>query len=64
MALRVPSNRESLVVGREKLKYLQREDESLRKYWDRDDALVMGQAEILFEKKNVKYGTVCTSILM
>ena len=35
---------------------MQREDESLRKYWDRDDVLVMCQAEILFEEKcEVRY---------
>ena len=30
---------------------MQREDESLRKYWDRGDVLVKGQAEISFEEK-------------
>ena len=30
---------------------MQREDESLRKYWDRDDVLVKGQVEISFEEK-------------
>ena len=62
-ALKVPSSRESPIVDREKLKQMQREDESLRKYWDRDDVLVKGQAEISFEK-NVEYCTVCTSTLM
>ena len=51
MALKVPSSRESPIVDREKLKQMQREDESLRKYWDRDDVLVKGQAEISFEEK-------------
>ena len=50
-ALKVPSSRESPIVDREKLKQMQREDESLRKYWDRDDVLVKGQAEISFEEK-------------
>ena len=62
-ALKVPSSRESPIVDREKLKQMQREDESLRKYWDGDDVLVKGQAEISFEE-NVEYCTVCTSTLM
>ena len=53
----MPSSRESPIVDREKLKQMQREDESLRKYWDRDDVLVKGQAEISFEE-NVEYCTV------
>ena len=48
----MPSTRENPIVDREKLKQMQREDESLRKYWDRDDALVTGQAEISFEEKS------------
>ena len=51
MALKVPSSLESPIVDREKLKKMQREDESLPKYWDRDDVLVKGQAEISFEEK-------------
>ena len=51
MTLKVPSSLESPIVDREKLKQMQREDESLRKYWDRDDVLVKGQAEISFEEK-------------
>ena len=35
--LKVPSASESPVVDREKLIQLQREDKSLKKYWDRDD---------------------------
>ena len=50
-------------MDREKLKQMQGEDESLRKYWDRDDALVKGQAEISFEEK-CGVLTVCTSALM
>ena len=50
--LKVPSTRESPIVDREKLKQMQREDESLRKYWDRDGVLVKGQAEISFEEKS------------
>ena len=50
-ALKVPSSRESPIVDREKLKQMQHEDESLRKYWDRGDVLVKGQAEISFEEK-------------
>ena len=51
MALKVPSNRESPIVDRDKLKQMQREDESLRNYWDRDDVLVKGQAKNSFEEK-------------
>ena len=50
--LKVPSARENPIVDRGKLKRMQREDESLRKYWDQDGALVKGQAEISFEEKS------------
>ena len=50
--LKVPSTRENPIVDREKLKQMQREDESLRKYWDRDGVLVKGQAEISLEEKS------------
>ena len=51
-ALKVPSSRE-----------MQREDEGLPKYWDRDDVLVKGRRRFHL-KKNVEYCTVCTSTLM
>ena len=50
--LKVPSTRENPIVDRKKLKQMQREDESLRKYWDQDSVLVKGQAEISFEEKS------------
>ena len=50
--LKVPSYQESPIVDKEKLKQMQNEDESLRKYWDRGDVLVKGQAEIFFEVKS------------
>ena len=50
--LKVPNTRENPIVDREKLKQMQREDESLRKYWDRDGMLVKGQAKISFEEKS------------
>ena len=53
--LMVPSTRESPIVDREKLKQMQREDESLRKYCDRDGVLVKSQAEISFEENGVLY---------
>ena len=53
--LMMPSTRESPIVDREKLKQMQREDEILRKYWDRDGVLVKGQAEISFEENGVLY---------
>ena len=50
--LKVPSYQESPIVDKQKLKQMQSEDESLRKYWDRGDVLVKGQAEISFEVKS------------
>ena len=41
-ALKVPSSCESPIVVRDKLKQMQRENECLRKYWDRGDVLVKG----------------------
>ena len=51
MPLKVPSTNDSFVVDREKLKQMQHDDESLQKYWERDDVLVRGQAENSFEVK-------------
>lgn len=49
--LKVPGTKESPVVDREKLKQMQRDDESLQKYWQKDDVVVRGQAENSFEVK-------------
>jgi len=49
--LKLPSANESLVVDREKLKQMQRDDQSLQKYWEKDDVVVRGQAENSFEVK-------------
>ena len=49
--LKVPSTNESPVVAREKPQQMQRDDESLQKYWKKDDVVVRGQAENLFEVK-------------
>ena len=38
-------------MDRGKLKQMQREDDSLPKFWDREDVLVKGQAEISFKEK-------------
>ena len=38
--LKVPSTNESPVVDREKLKQMQRDDESLRTYWEKDNVVV------------------------
>ena len=38
--LKVPGSKESPVVDREKLKQMQRDDESLQKYWKRNDVVV------------------------
>ena len=37
------------VVDREKLKQMQCDDESLHKYWEKNDVVVRGQAETSFE---------------
>ena len=50
MPLKVPSTNESFVVDREKLKQMQRDDESLQKNRERD-VFVRGQAENSFEVK-------------
>ena len=49
--LKVPAAQESPVVDREKLKQMQRDDESLQKYWEQNDVVVRGQAEKSFEVK-------------
>ena len=49
--LKVPCTKESPVVDREKLKQMQRDDESLQKYWERNDVVVRGQAETSIEVK-------------
>jgi len=49
--LKVPSTNESPVVDREKLKQMQRDEESLQKYWEKDGVVVRGQAENSFEVK-------------
>ena len=46
--LKVPDTKESPVVDREKLKQMQRDDESLQKFWEKDDVVVRGQAETSF----------------
>ena len=49
--LKVPGTKKSPVVDRQKLKQIQRDDQSLQKYWERNDVVVRGQAEISFEVK-------------
>ena len=49
--LKVPGTKESPVVDREKLKQMQRDDESLQKYWEKVDVVLRGQAETSFEVK-------------
>lgn len=49
--LKVSGTKESPVVDREKLKQMQHDDKSLQKYWERNDVVVRGQAEISFEVK-------------
>ena len=43
--LKVPDTKESPVVDREKLKQMQRDDESLQTFWEKDDVVGRGQAE-------------------
>ena len=45
--LKVPSYQESLIVDRQNLKQMQSEDESLRKYWDRDEATTEGAVAVV-----------------
>ena len=45
--LKVPSYQESPVVDKQKLKQMQSEDESLRKYWDRDEATTEGAVAVV-----------------
>ena len=59
--LKVPDTKESPVADREKLKQMQRDDESLQKFWEKDDVVVRGQAETSFE---VEFCTASTSTLM
>ena len=49
--LKVPNASESPAVDRESLKQMQRDDESLKKYWEKNDVVVRGQAETSFEVK-------------
>ena len=49
--MKTPGTKESPVVDREKPKQMQHDDESLQKYWKRNDVVVRGQAEISFEVK-------------
>ena len=63
--LKVPDTKESPVIDREKLKQMQHDDESLQKYWEKDDVVVRGQAETSFEVKGgVQFCTVSTSTLI
>ena len=48
---KVPDTKESSVVDREKLKEMQRDDESLQKCWEKNNVVVRGQAENSFEVK-------------
>ena len=50
--LRVPSSSESAIMDKEKLTQMQHEDESLKKYWNRGDTKLKGQAEVAFEVKS------------
>ena len=55
-AKKVPNTKESFVLDREKLRQMQRDDESLQKYWEQDDVVVRGQAGNSFEvKRGVLY---------
>ena len=49
VSLKVPGTNEGSVIDREKLKQMQCDDESLQRYWEKDDVVVRGQAENSFE---------------
>ena len=49
--MKVLGTKESPVVDREKLKQMHCDDESLQKFWEKDNVVVRGQAEISFEVK-------------
>lgn len=50
--LKVASTTEDAIFDKNKLLQLQHEHESLQKYWNRNEAQVNGQREVLFETKN------------
>ena len=45
--LKVPSYQESPIVDKQKLKQMQSEDESLQKYWERDEATTEGAVAVV-----------------
>ena len=64
--LKVPDTKESPVVDREMLKQMQCDDESLRKYWEKDDVVVRGQAEgrVLYQHPYVNGGKPLKQVMV
>ena len=57
--LKVPSYQESPIVDRQKLKQMQSEDESLQKYWDRDEATTEGAVAVVKADNRFEEDTHC-----
>ena len=57
--LKVPSYQESPIVDKQNLKQMQSEDESLRKYWDRDEATTEGAVAVLKADNRFEEDTHC-----
>ena len=57
--LKVPSFQESSIVDKQNLKQMQSEDESLRKYWDRDEATTEGAVAVVKADDHSEEDTHC-----
>ena len=57
--LKVPSYQESPIVDKQNLKQMQSEDESLRKYWDRDEATTEGAVAVVKVDDHSEEDTHC-----
>ena len=57
--LKVPSYQESSIVDKQNLKQMQSEDESLQKYWDRDEATTEGAVAVVKAEDHFEEDTHC-----
>ena len=57
--LKVPSYQESPIVDKQNLKQMQSEDESLQKYWDRDEATTEGAVAVVNADNRFEEDTHC-----
>ena len=57
--LKVPSYQESSIVDKQNLKQMQSEDESLQKYWDRDEATTEGAVAVVKAEDRFEEDTHC-----